>query len=89
MSRGEKLCHGCFGSWCAGKLLRKDAGALGACQLGLTNRCPWDTGCSLQQRDLGGGGRGGALFLLSWVNVKSLPLQWPVGEPEVPLKAFL
>lgn len=72
--------EGCWGTWCLPAWSHKPLPShpLAA---SFSHRCPPATGCNLQRRDWG-------IFLLSWMNVKSLPLRWPAGEPKGPLKHF-
>lgn len=71
--------EGCWGTWCLPAWSDKPLPShpLAA---SFSHRCPPATGCNLQRRDWG-------IFLLSWMNVKSLPLRWP-GETKGPLKHF-
>lgn len=72
--RRKAIEEGCWGTRCSPAQSHKP---LPGCPLAasFSHHCPPAISCNLQR-----------IFLLSWVNVKSLPLWWPADEPEAPLK---
>lgn len=86
MSPEEKLCHRVLWLWVCRKAIEEGCRGIGCLPAWSHKSLPLGHWLQSPAEGLGVCGESVSAF---WVNVKSLPLQWSMGEPEVPLKAFL